>query len=179
MTGGLIVIISFSIEFLLEFLHKRYGYQTYRQLEWATNQQLQLLRLAQEEAGYGIWTKCTDFVPVTVTSDDEKLGGLNVTQVDHPYIERAEIQNAGRLSHRGGPLDDKTAAAPFVSVATVNDEESTESYTTPNGESLEEIRISPTNTVVEVPDREVAMGHVEGIMIKHNGVLGYEQRRGI
>lgn len=179
MTGGLIVIISFSLEFLLEFLHKRYGYQTYRQLEWATNQQLQLLRLAQEEAGYGIWTKCTDFVPVTVTSGDENLGGLNVTRVDHPCIERVEIQNAGRLSHCGGPLHDKTAAAPFVSVATVNGEESIERCTTLNGESLEEIPISSTNTFVEVPDGEVAMGHLQGIMIKHNGVLGYEQRRGI
>lgn len=179
MTGGIIVIISFSLEFLLEFLHKRYGYQTYRQLEWTTNQQLQLLRLAQEEAGYGIWTKCTDFVPVTVTSDDENLGGLNVTQVDHPCIERAEIQNAGRLSHRSGALDNKTAAAPFVSVATVNCEESIERCTTPTGESLEEIPISPTNTVVEGPDHEVAMEHLQGIMIKHNGVLGYEQRRGI
>ena len=156
-TGGLIVIISFSIEFLLEFLHKRYGYQIYRQLEWTTNQQLQLLRLAQEEAGYGVWTKCTDFVPITITSDDEKLGGLNVAQVDHPCIERMEIQNAATLSYRIETSDNKAVAAPFVSVATVNTEGLIERYTTLGGESLEEILISPTSTVVEVPDGEVVM----------------------
>ncbi|KAF7537284.1 hypothetical protein G7054_g3840 [Neopestalotiopsis clavispora] len=121
------------------------------------NSQLQLLRLAQEEAGYGIWTKCTDFVPITITSNDEKLGGLNVAQVDHPCIERMEIQNAATLSYRIETPDNKAATAPFVSVATVNTEGLIERYTTLGGESLEEILISPTSTVVEVPDGEVVM----------------------
>ncbi|KAI0855475.1 hypothetical protein F4860DRAFT_521493 [Xylaria cubensis] len=74
--GGLIIIISAVIDPVLSFLRRRYNYQTYEQLEWETNHYLQLHRLAQEELGYGEWTKCTKMVPIT--GDDEVLGSLDI-----------------------------------------------------------------------------------------------------
>ncbi|KAI0552765.1 hypothetical protein F4679DRAFT_533819 [Xylaria curta] len=82
--GGLIIIVSAVIDPVLSFLRHRYNYQTYEQLEWETNHYLQLHRLAQEELGYGEWTKCTKTIPIT--GDGEVLGSLDIQDLDHPVI---------------------------------------------------------------------------------------------
>ncbi|KAI1173299.1 hypothetical protein F4777DRAFT_558398 [Nemania sp. FL0916] len=51
--GGVIVLLSILVEPTLDLLHRKFGYKSYQQLEWSTNEQLQLLRLAHEEAGHG------------------------------------------------------------------------------------------------------------------------------
>lgn len=70
----------------MTFFFKRRGYQRFQELEWATNQQLQLHRLAHEPLGYGKWTRATKFVPMT--DKDEYLGRLDVS-TNHPIISKA------------------------------------------------------------------------------------------
>ncbi|KAJ2985736.1 hypothetical protein NUW58_g5373 [Xylaria curta] len=84
--GGLIVIASALIEPVLRSLQRRYKYRTYEELEWTTNEYLQLHRLAQEEAGYGKWSNCTEAVPITGL--DEMLGNLDIEDLEHPIIRK-------------------------------------------------------------------------------------------
>ncbi|KAF7541498.1 hypothetical protein G7054_g522 [Neopestalotiopsis clavispora] len=129
-TGGLIILISVSIEPILECLHKRRGWQSYQQLEWTTNQQLQLLRLAYEESGYGKWSKCTDFVPLT--EKDEKLCPFDISQLDHPSIMRVVTNSVPQISsviEAPHDIDGPTSASasPSTSLSTMNDEASSAS----------------------------------------------------
>lgn len=124
-TGALIVLVSVTIEPVLEYVHKRRGWQSYQQLEWTTNQQLQLLRLAYEESGYGNWSKCTDFVPIT--EKDEKLCAFNISQSDHPSIMRVAARDDSQVTcltetpHSNDSLP-SPAASPVDSVSAMHDE---------------------------------------------------------
>ncbi|KAF7519887.1 hypothetical protein G7054_g12945 [Neopestalotiopsis clavispora] len=96
-TGALIILISAIIEPILTFFFKRRGYQRFRELEWATNQQLQLHRLAHEPLGYGNWTRATKFVPMT--EKDEYLGQLDVS-TDHPVIAKPSSKTEHETNHQ-------------------------------------------------------------------------------
>jgi hypothetical protein len=95
-TGALVILISVIIEPILTFFFKRRGYQRFRELEWATNQQLQLHRLAHEPLGYGKWTRATKFVPMT--DKDEYLGRLDVS-TNHPVITTPSTKTEHESSH--------------------------------------------------------------------------------
>lgn len=74
----------------MKYLHERYGYRSYEHLEWTTNEQLQLLRLAYEEIGLGTWTDCTQATPVTGLG--ETLAGLDISEPKHPIISRLPVK---------------------------------------------------------------------------------------
>ncbi|KAI0549876.1 hypothetical protein F4679DRAFT_544969 [Xylaria curta] len=109
--GGLIIIVSEAIEPLLRFVQRRYRFQTYEQLEWTTNEHLQLHRLAQEELGYGEWTECTDAIPIT--GANEVLGSIDITNLEHPVI----IEHP-REPEKGVPED-----VPTLSITSITSEE--------------------------------------------------------
>ncbi|KAI0517573.1 hypothetical protein F5B22DRAFT_654790 [Xylaria bambusicola] len=92
--GFLIIIASLVIDPLFTCAQKRWKYREYENLEWISNETLQLQRLAYDESGQGEWSKCTDTIPITVP--DQKLGSLNLTNLEHP-----------RLSHPRSPRSSK------------------------------------------------------------------------
>ncbi|KAI0545584.1 hypothetical protein F4679DRAFT_560534 [Xylaria curta] len=82
--GSLIVLMSFSLEPLLAALQHRWGFQQYAHLEWASQETLQLQRLAHEELGFGDWSGATDAIPTTKL--DDKLAGLDLRNPKHPRL---------------------------------------------------------------------------------------------
>ncbi|TGJ84886.1 hypothetical protein E0Z10_g3891 [Xylaria hypoxylon] len=87
-TGSLIIIASFVLEPLLSYVQKRWKKREYENLEWMTNQTLQLQRLAYEESGQGEWSKCLDSIPVTAS--DQELSPLNLTDPEHPRLRHPQ-----------------------------------------------------------------------------------------
>ncbi|KAI1363845.1 hypothetical protein F5Y08DRAFT_354131 [Xylaria arbuscula] len=89
-TGFLTIVASLVIDPLFTCAQKRWKYREYENLEWISNETLQLQRLAYDESGQGAWSKCTDTIPVTASG--QKLGSLNLEDLEHP-----------RLSHTKSP----------------------------------------------------------------------------
>ena len=74
----------------MECLHKRRKYRQYQFLEWRTNGALQLHRLAQDELGYGKWSRCTEHVPITRPED--RLGDLDISDSEYPKLNREAME---------------------------------------------------------------------------------------
>lgn len=85
--GGLIILISFTIEPLTGWIEQGFGNDNYKQLEWATNEILQLQRLAHEELGCGTWFGKN--FPITVVG--EKLAVLDISDPDHPMLVKPAL----------------------------------------------------------------------------------------
>lgn len=103
-TGLLIIISSYLIEPMLRCLYRRNMYKQYQYLEWITDSELQQQRLAHEKAGSDDWEGCTDDVPVTKAT--VKLGGLGLSDPDHPRILVTQAQEEKPLKTRGVHSDD-------------------------------------------------------------------------
>ncbi|GME42041.1 cytochrome p450 protein [Neofusicoccum parvum] len=85
--GGLIVVVSFILEPLANFIHRRCRKaESYALIEWSTNETLQLQRLAHEELGLGTWSRAMKSVPITEA--DEVLGLLDLADPDHPRLQK-------------------------------------------------------------------------------------------
>lgn len=74
MVGTVIVVISYSLEPVQNFLYRRKKIAEYARLEWATTDSLQLQRAAYQGIGSGTWTGCLDVVPMTESG--ELMGDL-------------------------------------------------------------------------------------------------------
>ncbi|KAI0531672.1 hypothetical protein GGR58DRAFT_524197 [Xylaria digitata] len=103
--GGSLVATSYLLEPVSAFLYEKGGYKKYEHLEWTSNATLQLQRLAHEEAGFGIWFKCTKTVPGTQAN--ELLGSLDITNPDHPVL-----QSSG--PEQSDPVQAEDASSPTV-----------------------------------------------------------------
>lgn len=88
--GGSLIVTSYLLEPVAEFLYKKRGYKKYEQLEWTSNATLQLQRLAHEEAGFATWSNCTGTAPSTKA--DESLGSLNLTDPEHPVLKPSPLE---------------------------------------------------------------------------------------
>ncbi|KAI0198859.1 hypothetical protein F4808DRAFT_462435 [Astrocystis sublimbata] len=84
--GGLIIVLQLVIEPLTNWIQRHNTKTHYTQLEWVTNNTMQLQRLAHEELGFGNWSKATDFVPITEYG--EKLGVLDIRDPSHPILTK-------------------------------------------------------------------------------------------
>ena len=71
-------------------MSKKLGKDIYQQLEWMSNNTLQLQRLAHEELDCGIWTG-GDF-PITTTVG-ETLAVLDISEPDHPKLVNPTLTN--------------------------------------------------------------------------------------
>ena len=80
--GGLVILVSMTIDSLAGWVGKRLGIGNYQRLEWVSNGTLQLQRLAHEELGCGSWTG-EDF---PITTADESLALLDISEPDHPKL---------------------------------------------------------------------------------------------
>lgn len=74
MVGTIIVVISYLLEPVQNFLYRRKKIAEYARLEWATTDSLQLQRAAYQGIGSGTWTGCLDVVPMTESG--ELMGDL-------------------------------------------------------------------------------------------------------
>lgn len=111
---------SFVIDPLFSCAQKRWKYREYENLEWISNETLQLQRLAYDESGQGEWSKCTDTIPVT--APDQRLGPLNLSDPEHP-----------RLNHPRSPRSSKDIPlSPFV---IQRPDENNDSHATPGNEN--------------------------------------------
>ncbi|KAI1123655.1 hypothetical protein F5Y10DRAFT_285832 [Nemania abortiva] len=84
--GLLLILVSYLLEPIFEWLHKRKGYKEYAYLEWVTGATLQLQRLTHEEMGFGTWSEGTETIPMT--KEGELLGSLDITDPRHPVLRR-------------------------------------------------------------------------------------------
>lgn len=82
--GATAIVVSYALEPILECIHRRTGRHRYTFPEWATNQTLQIQRLAYEEKGSGKWLRGME--PVPVTESGEVLPGLDLSNPDHPRL---------------------------------------------------------------------------------------------
>lgn len=87
--GGLIIFTSYALEPTMSFLYKWRNYQPYAQLEWISNTNLQLHRLAHEELGLVEWSRCTKEVPTT--QPDVLLASLDIINPERPVLSREEM----------------------------------------------------------------------------------------
>ncbi|KAF2967835.1 hypothetical protein GQX73_g5752 [Xylaria multiplex] len=106
---------------------KKKGYKKYEHLEWTSNATLQLQRLAQEEAGFGTWSKCVETVPGTEAN--EVLGSLDITNPDHPVLQssspRQSVPNDSQtslevLNTTQGSVQTDEASSPTVTPGTLS-----------------------------------------------------------
>ncbi|OTB01373.1 hypothetical protein M426DRAFT_41238, partial [Hypoxylon sp. CI-4A] len=83
--GGIIVVISYIIEPIMELLYRRRRYKQYAHLEWISNTNLQLQRLAHENLESGNWSQCIKKVPTT--EPGVSLASLDLKDPDHPVLK--------------------------------------------------------------------------------------------
>jgi hypothetical protein len=82
--GFLIILTSYLLEPVSEYLYRKWELKTYAHLEWSTNTFLHLQRLAHEELGFGTWSKAMETIPTTEVGD--LLGCLDITNPNHPVL---------------------------------------------------------------------------------------------
>ncbi|KAI0970542.1 hypothetical protein F4678DRAFT_112687 [Xylaria arbuscula] len=116
--GLLITLVSYLLEPIFGWLHKRKGRNQYPYLEWTTNATLQLHRLVHEEVGFGTWSEGTETIPIT--KPGEILGSLDITNPRHPVLRRP-------MDGDGVPL----SAEGSETAETAIGDESEHTYTTP------------------------------------------------
>ncbi|KAK8108513.1 cytochrome p450 protein [Apiospora sp. TS-2023a] len=82
--GALIVVISFTISPILHVLQKRGLYNKYAYLEWEGHTAIQLHRVAQDQSGYGRWSRCDELIPIT--RPGEMLAPFDISDPEHPML---------------------------------------------------------------------------------------------
>lgn len=87
---GLLIIVSVTIEPLTEWVGKKFGRGNYQQIEWVSNNTLQLQRLAHEELGCGTWAGGN--FPITTAS--ETLAVLDISEPGHPKLVNPALAHA-------------------------------------------------------------------------------------
>ncbi|KAK7949284.1 uncharacterized protein PG986_010170 [Apiospora aurea] len=113
--GAAIILMSFILDPIMRYLHKRGKYRQYQYLEWRTNGALQLHRLAQDELGYGKWSGCTDTVPKT--NPEDLLSDLDISDLEYPRLN-SEVVEEAKLE--AGSHTETAGSDQISSIATEN-----------------------------------------------------------
>lgn len=103
--GTLITITSYILEPILNWLHKHRQHKSYANLEWISNNSLQLHRMIHEQLMGQAWANCTDDVPIT--DPETSLMNLDISDPEHPIIRRPQTPEK-----RAVPVEFGTATAP-------------------------------------------------------------------
>lgn len=158
-TGMLIIIISYSLEPIFGYLHRRRDYSGYKYLEWTTNHTLQLQRLAYQGLGSGAWSGYTDTIPSTRDAyfladlplsyplEDEKSAGVQTQIPNHP-------QNSSVIG-QSRPAEDSqhTLASPILEAQT----QSANRTASDTGENISPVSSRPGSTSAQsIPSRPVS-----------------------
>ncbi|KAH0552959.1 hypothetical protein GP486_006843 [Trichoglossum hirsutum] len=86
--GSFIITASLVLDPIFGLLQKRQG-SLYRTLAWKTDSKLQLLRMANEAIGIGVWEGGADEVPVTVNRN-QRLAVLDISDEKRPKLSKGE-----------------------------------------------------------------------------------------
>ncbi|KAI0184252.1 hypothetical protein EV127DRAFT_516280 [Xylaria flabelliformis] len=110
LVGFLLAVISYLVEPASAWLQKRGSHWQYKHLEWTTNATLQLQRLAHEGIGQGTWSKGAQTIPST--KEDEYLGLLDISNLEHPVLRPLRRQSSHNqfLNHATGATSDNNTA---------------------------------------------------------------------
>ncbi|KAI0155334.1 hypothetical protein GGR57DRAFT_491761 [Xylariaceae sp. FL1272] len=82
--GFILAFISYALEQVFGWLHRRRAYKQFKHLEWTSDTTLQLQRLAYEGIGQGTWSRGTRAIPTT--DDGELLALLDISNLEHPVL---------------------------------------------------------------------------------------------
>jgi hypothetical protein len=142
--GGVIILVSFALDPVMAELRKRFNIKTYEQLEWSSNDALQLQRLAYDGAGAGTWFNGASLVPLTLR--DEQL--LALLDISDPELPRLKILSASEGYFQSKNNMGKTgavgkAAAMHTTEAIVE----SDGYTSLNGSRTAIERMSTTGSL--------------------------------
>lgn len=113
--GLLTILTSYILVPTISYVHETCKLTTsYSDMEWSTNETLQLQRLAHEEDNGedGIWTNATDAIPIT-RSPNHVLGTLDATDPSHPRLARPRKEDA-KLERLFTGFSDKTRVGEAV-----------------------------------------------------------------
>jgi hypothetical protein len=102
--GLFIVLVSYLLEPVQAFLHRRCRHQQYAYLEWTANASLQLHRLAHEELDTEKWSQCTTEIPIT--DPEATLAHLDITALEHPVLSRALVASQEKPVQNAQQSDD-------------------------------------------------------------------------
>lgn len=141
--GGLIIILGYTLESIIDFIERRIHVIKYSRLEWSTNDVLQMHRIANEELSIGTWDKCTGVRAVPITACSEKLAVLDIQDPKHPRLKAPENK------------DNAVGNAHSSSATKVNSQggDGNGSSTTADGE--------PHSSLEDVAKIDHAQGHAE------------------
>ncbi len=105
--GGLVITLFIFIERLFQWIgHVTNRKTSYRHLEWATNNTLQLQRLAHEELGFGTWHGAVKECPRTAPGD--RLAVLDISDLDHPKLASLPASDESQAEK---PDEDESSSA--------------------------------------------------------------------
>lgn len=102
--GTLITVTSYTLEPILNWLHKHRQHKSYANLEWISNNSLQLHRMIHEQLMGQDWANCTD--DVLITDPEISLMNLDISDPEHPVIRRPQAPEK-----RAVPVESSTATA--------------------------------------------------------------------
>ncbi len=137
--GGLLIVVAYTLEYLIEWFQKHKSIGVYQRLEWTTNETLQLQRLAHEELGCGTWSRTAGDHPVT--APHEQLAVLDISEPEHPRLKSSMVKT-GTVEDRQGEGEPKgdtveitervVSPAGSIRAAVAADSASTSQCTTPS-----------------------------------------------
>ncbi|KAI9786359.1 MAG: hypothetical protein M1816_008020 [Peltula sp. TS41687] len=114
--GGLVIGVSLTLEFVVEWIQKRRNVGISQRLEWTTNDTLQLQRLAHEELGFGTRSRTAQGHPVTAPG--EQLAPLDISDPNHPKLasfgaklEPSAPDSTGEMAEQGASTTSPNHAA--------------------------------------------------------------------
>lgn len=107
--GGLIILISYTLETIIVFIEKRRGITKHSLLEWFTDETFQLQRLAHEELGVGTWEGCVGTRAVPVTEKGQLLAVLQFQDPQHPTLKPTHKSTVRTDSPTSQDSDEKLA----------------------------------------------------------------------
>ena len=88
------------------WLWKCHKSHPYPQMEWCTNGNLQLQRLAHEGMGVGPWMACDKEIPIA--KQDTMLATLNLDDLKMPRLNRTDSSKVPVVTDENKDQDNKT-----------------------------------------------------------------------
>lgn len=104
------IIVSYTLEYIIHRIQTRRKLGAYQRLEWITNETLQIQRLAHEEAGYGTWMRTAEDYPVTTPG--ARLAKLDISEPEHPRLESTSANSLQGHNGHGISSDMVTQQKP-------------------------------------------------------------------
>ena len=87
--GLLITCVDIGLHRITSYIQHKKNPNEYYRLVWKSDGLLQVQRMAYEEAGFGMWERCTKATPVT--AQNQVLATLDVDNPEHPRLRKVSV----------------------------------------------------------------------------------------